>query len=74
MFAVLDTNHFTEFLDASPPGHRLMERMEERKPDVFTCIVAVEETFQGWLALLHRLRRDAISWPTTSSKSPLKPC
>ena len=56
MFAVLDTNHFTEFVDASPPGHRLMARIEERKVDVFTCIVAVEETCQGWLALLHRLR------------------
>lgn len=56
MFAILDTNHFTEFVDASPSGHRLVALMEERKADVFTCIVAVEETCQGWLALLHRLR------------------
>lgn len=56
MFVVPGTNHFTEFVDASPPGHRLIERMGEREADVFTCIVAVEETCQGWLALLHRLR------------------
>lgn len=53
---VLDTNHFTEFADASPAGHRLMARIEEQDTDVFTCIVAVEETCQGWLALLHRQR------------------
>lgn len=33
-----------------------MALIEERDADVYTCIVAVEETLQGWLALLHRLR------------------
>jgi len=56
VFVILDTNHFTEFADASPAGHRLMALIEERDADVYTCIVAVEETLQGWLALLHRLR------------------
>jgi tRNA(fMet)-specific endonuclease VapC len=53
---VLDTNHFTEFVDASVLGERLLARIEERNAEVFTCIVAVEETMQGWLALLRRSR------------------
>jgi tRNA(fMet)-specific endonuclease VapC len=54
MFVVLDTNHFTEFTDASVLGRRLLRRMEKHQPEVFTCIVAVEETTRGWLALLHQ--------------------
>ena len=56
MLVVLDTNHFTEFVDASKAGRRLLERIEERNAEVFTCIVAAEETLQGWLALLRRQR------------------
>lgn len=54
MFVILYTNHFTEFADASPAGRRLLDRLEASGAEVFTCIVAVEETCQGWLALLHR--------------------
>ncbi len=38
------TNHFTEFVDASALGERLLTRIEERDAEVLTCIVAVEET------------------------------
>ncbi len=56
MMVVLDTNHFTEFVDASIPGQRLMDRINECEAEVFTCIVAAEETLQGWLALLRSRR------------------
>ena len=54
MIVVLDTNHFTEFANASTPGHRLMARMDEREADSFTCIVAAEESLQGWIAFTRR--------------------
>lgn len=49
MFAVLDTNHRSELVSASLVGRRLKERITEHKADVFTCIVVVEESIQGWL-------------------------
>ena len=54
MFVVLDTNHFTEFAEGSELGRGLVARIDERQADAFTCIVAVEETMRGWLALLNR--------------------
>ena len=56
MFAVLDTNHFRELAENSGIAQRLKRRLGEQDAEVFTCIVAVEETIQGWLALLHRQR------------------
>ena len=56
MLVILDTNHFTEFVDSFAFGERLLTRIEEREAEVVTCIVAVEETMQGWLALLRRSR------------------
>lgn len=54
MFVVLDTNHFRELREDSLSGRRLQERILDARADVFTCIVAVEETVQGWLSLLKR--------------------
>jgi tRNA(fMet)-specific endonuclease VapC len=54
MFVVLDTNHFRELREDTPAGRRLQRRILDTQADVFTCIVAVEETVQGWLALLKR--------------------
>ena len=54
MFVVLDTNHFTEFIDASALGANLMSRIDEREAQVFSCITAAEESLRGWLALLNR--------------------
>ena len=52
MFAVLDTNHFTEFANATVLGKRLMARIKQRQADVFSCIVAAEELLRGWLAFV----------------------
>ena len=53
MFLILDTNHFTEFSKATPAGRRLRERLEDQEASVFSCIVAAEESLQGWLAMIH---------------------
>jgi len=52
MFVVLDANHFTEFANATAPGKRLMARIKKRQADVFSCIVAAEESLRGWLAFV----------------------
>lgn len=54
MVAILDTNHFREFVEASASGRRLLRRIEKEGADVFVCIVGVEESVQGWLALLNK--------------------
>lgn len=54
MFVVLDTNHFRELREDTAVGSNLQRRIHEHQADVFTCIVAVEETVQGWFALLKR--------------------
>lgn len=45
---VLDTNHFSELLHSSELGRNLALRMEGL--DVFSCIVAAEESLQGWIS------------------------
>ena len=54
MVVVLDTNHFTEFANASVLGHRLITRMDERNAGPLTCIVAAEESLQGWISYIRR--------------------
>src|SRR6266404_3143586 len=56
MLVVLDTNHFTELALGSELGRRLSERIEERGADPFSCIVAAEESLQGWIAFVRRHR------------------
>lgn len=54
---VLDTNHIVELGYQSPPGLRLLRRLEEDpRPNAMT-IVSVEEQLRGWLAELHRARQ-----------------
>ena len=54
MVAILDTNHFREFVEASASGRRLLRRIEKEEADVFVCIIGVEESVQGWLSLLNK--------------------
>ncbi len=60
MFVVLDANHFTEFANGTPFGKQLMARIKKRHADVFSCIVAAEESLRGWLALV-RSRTNGIN-------------
>ena len=54
MFAILDTNHFSELLRGSVPGERLQGRITARGADVFSTIVTAQESFEGWFALINR--------------------
>ena len=54
MFVVLDTNHFTELALGSSLGRRLSDRIETQRADAFSCIVAAEESLQGWIAFVRR--------------------
>jgi tRNA(fMet)-specific endonuclease VapC len=56
MEVVLDTNHFTELALGSNLGKRLSERIEVEKAVPFSCIVAAEESLQGWIAFVRRHR------------------
>ena len=41
-------------VDDSPRGRVLLRRLETAQPDVFTTIVTIQETTQGWLAEINR--------------------
>lgn len=53
MVVVLDTNHFQELRENSIAGKRLAARIKQARASVFSCIVAAEESLQGWLAFIH---------------------
>ena len=54
MFAVLDTNHFREYTHGTVLGAALQARITAEKPELFTCIVAAEESLSGWMALIRK--------------------
>jgi tRNA(fMet)-specific endonuclease VapC len=54
MFDVLDTNHYDELTQDSPVGRNARRRIEEAQADVFISIISVQESVQGWLALINR--------------------
>src|SRR4051794_33665001 len=54
MIGILDTNHPRELVSGASTSGRLGERISGTDAAVFTCIVVVEESMQGWLALLHQ--------------------
>ncbi len=57
MFVVLDTNHLRELVSStSSAGLRLKERIASENAEAFTSIVVLEESMQGWMALLNRLK------------------
>lgn len=55
---VLDTDHLSEFDQASNIGARLKERLFSTSEELAATIVSVEEQFRGWLAQIHRLHAD----------------
>ena len=47
MFVIPGTNHFRELREDADTRGNLRRRIEEHPADVFSCIVAVEETIKG---------------------------
>jgi tRNA(fMet)-specific endonuclease VapC len=56
MFVVLDTNHYDELANDSVFGRNAHQRIERRRADVFISIISVQESVQGWTALINRKR------------------
>ncbi|GDX11601.1 ribonuclease VapC [Verrucomicrobiota bacterium] len=54
MFAVLDTNHFSEMARHSVRGASLERRLSASGAQVFTTIVTPQEAFEGWFTLINR--------------------
>ena len=54
MFAVLDTNHFSEMAHHSERGASLKRRLTASGAQVFTTIVTPQEAFEGWFTLINR--------------------
>lgn len=54
MFAVLDTNHFSEMARHSVRGASLERRLSASGAQVFTTIVTPQEAFEGWFMLINR--------------------
>ena len=56
MFAVLDTNHFSELVRDSARVAVLQRNVAERKADVFVTVITAQESFEGCFALINRER------------------
>lgn len=56
MFVVLDTNHFSELVRDSVRGGQLKERITANRGEVFTSIITMQETSEGWCAVINRQR------------------
>jgi tRNA(fMet)-specific endonuclease VapC len=56
VFAVLDTNHFSELDRAGDGGERLRQRILDFRGDLFITVITIEEVTQGWLARLRRCK------------------
>jgi tRNA(fMet)-specific endonuclease VapC len=54
MFVVLDTNHYNELANDSSFGRNAQQRIRNHRADVFISIISVQESIQGWLALINR--------------------
>ena len=52
---VLDTNHVVELGYDSPPGQRLLRRLDGDPRQQATTVVCAEEQIRGWMAELHRV-------------------
>jgi tRNA(fMet)-specific endonuclease VapC len=55
---VLDTNHLRELVFDSVLGRRLTKRIVESQAEVVLPIVAADESFRGWMAVLAAARTD----------------
>jgi tRNA(fMet)-specific endonuclease VapC len=56
MFVVLDTNHYNELANDSVLGRNAQRRIERHQADLFITVISVQESVQGWMALINRKR------------------
>ena len=70
MFAVLDTDHFSELVRGSPAGEHLQREISARQAEVFVTVITAQETFEGWFALINRQKAGVAQ--TTPYKQFLK--
>ena len=54
MFAVLDTNHFSEWAQGSVLGENLKQRIRRETAEVFISIITAQEVCEGWFAVIKR--------------------
>jgi hypothetical protein len=55
---VLDTDHLSDFDQASAAETRLKDRLFSADEELAATIISVEEQFRGWVAQIHRLHAD----------------
>jgi tRNA(fMet)-specific endonuclease VapC len=55
---ILDTDHFSELLRASPPGLLLEQRLAESSQALAVTIVSLEEQSRGWLNAIRQAKTD----------------
>ena len=63
MFAVLDTDHFSELVRGSLAGWHLRDEIEGRKAQVFVTVITAQEAFEGWFALINRQKAGLAQTP-----------
>ncbi len=63
MFAVLDTDHFSELVRGSLAGGHLRDEIEGRQAQVFVTVITAQETFEGWFALINRQKAGLAQTP-----------
>ena len=56
MLVVLHTNHYNELANDSALGRNAQQRIESHQAEVFISVVSVQESVQGWMALINRKR------------------
>src|SRR6267154_1085625 len=56
IFVVLETNHYDELASDSVFGRNAQRQIESHQTDVFISVVSVQESVQGWMALINRKR------------------
>lgn len=55
---ILDTDHLSEFDQASGAGARLRARLLSAQEELAATIISAEEQLRGWLAQIHRAHDD----------------
>lgn len=58
---VLDTDHLSQFDEATAAGGRLRERLLSSNEDPVATIISAEEQLRGWLAQIHKTHADPIA-------------